>query len=98
MTTASEPVTETTSETTTSAPDEPRLLGDTDGNGVISINDALEVLKHLAKLTSTLDESPTNMLNAIIVSEGSPTINDALEILKYLAKLDSKAGTWTVDS
>ncbi|MCL1866495.1 MAG: glycosyl hydrolase 53 family protein [Oscillospiraceae bacterium] len=98
MTTASEPVTETTSETTTSAPDEPRLLGDADGNGVISINDALEVLKHLAKLTSTLDESPTNMLNAIIVSEGSPTINDALEILKYLAKLDSKAGTWTVDS
>jgi endoglucanase len=60
----------------------------------ITINDALEVLKFLAKLDSTLTAgsdvlSPSEAMSAarITVESGNPTINCALEILKHLAKL-----------
>jgi hypothetical protein len=57
------------------------MNGDVNGDGVVNIADALEILKFLAKLDS-----------AVHVPSGTspPTINDALEILKYLAKLDNK--------
>jgi hypothetical protein len=47
--------------------------GDVDGDGSITINDALEILKYLAGLESAVDFEAT--------------IDDALEILKYLAGL-----------
>jgi len=65
-------------------------LGDITGTGSIGIMDALEILKHLAKLT-TLEG---HALNAAIIIQGNnkttPTILDALEILKYLAKLPNE--------
>jgi endoglucanase len=78
-----EPVPETTEpvpETTEPVPEttEPKPVsrpGDIDGDGVITINDALEVLKYLAGLDSAVDFEAT--------------IDDALEILKYLAGLPS---------
>jgi hypothetical protein len=80
--------TTTTSESTT-IPATERLNGDVDGNGIVTINDALEILKYLAKLPSSLD-APDSKQAACIVSESAPTINDALEVLKKLAKLPNK--------
>jgi hypothetical protein len=63
--------------------------GDVDGDGRITINDALEILKYLAKLDSKIEHGNDAWNAALIVSKSSPAIADALEILKYLAKLDS---------
>jgi endoglucanase len=51
-----------------------------------SINDALEILKHLAKL-SVLNAEQTELYD--FFGNGGITINNALEILKHLARLDS---------
>jgi uncharacterized protein YkwD len=51
----------------------------------LDINDALNILKHLAKL-QPLTTQQTQLYNVDRSSQGV-TINDALEILKYLAKL-----------
>jgi hypothetical protein len=48
---------------------------------VVNINDALEVLKHLAKLES-------------VIRVQGVTINDALDILKHLAKMPSTMRTY----
>jgi len=53
--------------------------GDVNGDGVININDALEILKFLAGVASVVTEQPG--------AANAPTINDALEILKRLAGL-----------
>jgi hypothetical protein len=57
----------------------------------VTIGDALEILKHLAKLPSEVAKGGRHLQAALIVNPNapSPTINDALEILKFLAKLDS---------
>ncbi|MCL1866165.1 MAG: hypothetical protein FWF82_02020 [Oscillospiraceae bacterium] len=65
------------------------------GNDNISINDALEILKYLAKLPGTVIESNESAKNAAMITDKSKedkvvAINDALEVLKYLAKLDSQ--------
>jgi general stress protein 26 len=69
-------------------------LGDVDGNGIIQIVDALEILKFLAGLQSLLvtDTTGTAMTAARITVEApaNPTINCVLEILKYLAGLPNK--------
>jgi uncharacterized repeat protein (TIGR02543 family) len=66
-------------------------LGSISGDGNVTIGDALEILKYLAKLPSAV--SPANPVAwsaaRITAPEGTPTIGDALEILKYLAKLPS---------
>jgi hypothetical protein len=80
---------QTTPQTTTTEQAPVHMPGDVDLNGRITINDALEILKYLAKLESIVNEEPQSFLNASIVGD-SPTINDALEILKHLAKLDSR--------
>jgi hypothetical protein len=49
------------------------IPGDVNGDGVVDIQDALEILKYLAGLESVVDFEAD--------------INDALEILKYLAGL-----------
>ncbi|MCL1866423.1 MAG: hypothetical protein FWF82_03330 [Oscillospiraceae bacterium] len=66
-----------------------RKLGDIDGDGNVDINDALNILKYLAKLDCAVSENDCNYSSALITSD-IPTINDALEILKKLAKLPNK--------
>jgi hypothetical protein len=56
----------------------------------ITINDALEILKYLAKLDSKIEQGNEAWFAALITESERPTINDALEILKHLAKLPSK--------
>ncbi|MCL1866794.1 MAG: leucine-rich repeat protein, partial [Oscillospiraceae bacterium] len=68
---------------------QPYSKGDVLGNGTISVNDALEILKYLAKLPSEIEVTPDSLKAACITGEETPTINDALEILKCLAKLES---------
>jgi uncharacterized repeat protein (TIGR02543 family) len=77
-----------------------RLLGDVNGDGDITILDALEVLKFLAgiKNNAISDDGGegSDAWNAAIIhpplSEGQrrPAIGDVLEILKKLAKLSNK--------
>jgi hypothetical protein len=96
VTTTSPDTTETA--TTTTVTDPPRLLGDVDGNGVVTINDALEILRYLAKLPSEVTASTAAFDAACILRDPhtdydvpyKPTINDALEILKKLAKLANR--------
>jgi hypothetical protein len=59
-----------------------RQRGDVDGFDGVTINDALEILKHLAGISTLTD---CNLAAALITGDAQPTINDALEILKYLA-------------
>jgi endoglucanase len=65
----------TTAQTTTPQPEPEFSFYDMNQDGVVDINDALEVLKSLARLPSTV--------------EVEVTIDVALEILKYLAGLPS---------
>gem|GEM_PF-4096107 len=73
-----------------------REIGQVLGNDTISISDALEILRYLAKLPSVIENDPAAFDAACILrnpnteEEYKPTISDALEILKYLAKLDNK--------
>ncbi|MCL1866887.1 MAG: hypothetical protein FWF82_05710, partial [Oscillospiraceae bacterium] len=78
--------------------------GDVTGSGSVTISDALEILKYLAKLDCGIENNPKSRIAATCASRGGttdspggienidtavPTVGDALEILKYLAKLDS---------
>jgi hypothetical protein len=65
------------------------LRGDVTGTGVITINDALEIIVYLAGLDSVLDNPASFDAARAITGGASPTINDALEILMYLAGLPS---------
>ena len=57
-------------------------------NDTVTINDALEILKYLAKLDCMIEEGNESWYAALITNGTFPTVRDALEILKYLAKLD----------
>jgi hypothetical protein len=69
------------------------LIGDVDNNGVVSIIDALEILKYLAGIDGILDNSNAAVNHALILpssrENGSPVIGDVLEILKALADIPS---------
>jgi hypothetical protein len=72
-------------------------MGDLTRKGTVTIADALEILKFLAKLESVVSaDNPIAWDAARIMTPGigSPAIGDALEVLKHLAKLESKAGIW----
>lgn len=62
----------------------PYTLGDVNDNGKIQANDAMLVLRHVAKLV-TLDE--TAQLAADVNGNGKIQANDAMLILRYVAKL-----------
>ncbi|MCL1866505.1 MAG: DUF5050 domain-containing protein, partial [Oscillospiraceae bacterium] len=68
-------------------------LGDVDGDGVVTVSDALEILKYLAKLPDNVitkgGKGSPAWNSAIIKGGDAPSIGDALEILKKLAKLDN---------
>jgi hypothetical protein len=67
---------------------EPYRKGDVDGDGEVTISDALEILKYLAKMDSTLKGNPEALSAGNTSNDGNlPTISDVLEILKKLAKM-----------
>ncbi|MCL1882017.1 MAG: InlB B-repeat-containing protein, partial [Oscillospiraceae bacterium] len=68
--------------------------GDVDGDGRITINDALQVQRHIVGLSSTIDGNNANgrsaLRAALICREtGSPSINDALAIQRRLVGLST---------
>jgi hypothetical protein len=63
------------------------LRGDANGDGIVDISDALEILKYLAELNNLIENNPENYSAADVDEDGEITIQDALEILKYLAEL-----------
>ncbi|MCL2036863.1 MAG: hypothetical protein FWG83_05715 [Oscillospiraceae bacterium] len=69
------------------------VLGDIDGNGVVAIADALEILKYLAGMNSQVEPN-TKAWAASLITPASraadkPAIGDVLEILKKLAGMTS---------
>jgi hypothetical protein len=73
------------------AGDDRYRLGDVNGDGRVTIADALEILKFLAKLDSNVTDNSFSLRSSLISEpfRSSPTITDALEVLRYLAKLNS---------
>ncbi|MCL2036679.1 MAG: hypothetical protein FWG83_04745 [Oscillospiraceae bacterium] len=76
------------------------IRGDANGDGTVTIADALEILKYLAKMNSTITpKDSSNWNNAIITlasyDKGEPGIADVLEILKKLAKMTNEIDTPT---
>ncbi|MCL2037316.1 MAG: dockerin type I domain-containing protein [Oscillospiraceae bacterium] len=66
-----------------------RETGDVDGDGVVAINDALEILKYLAGMSSKIETSDFAFNAAKITGGETPAIADVLEILKHLAGMTS---------
>jgi hypothetical protein len=60
--------------------------GDVDGDGEITVMDALEILKHLAGISTLTGQG---LAAALITGESQPTVADALEILKKIAGIES---------
>jgi hypothetical protein len=81
-----ERTTATTPISTAAPPMQSRELGDVDGDGEITIADALEILKFLAGISTLSGDS---LAAARITGGDEPTIADALEILKYLAGISN---------
>ena len=76
--------TEITPTETSGVVDETITLGEVNDDGNIDAKDALDVLKHAAKLVK-FDES--KLLAADVTGDGKVDASDALEILKYSARL-----------
>ncbi|MCL1866389.1 MAG: hypothetical protein FWF82_03150 [Oscillospiraceae bacterium] len=64
-----------------------RAVGDVDGDGVITIQDAVEIMRYLAKLKSDIDNNDFAYKAACVRGGDSPGIKDALAIMKILAKV-----------
>jgi len=83
-----------TTPATTTEPSGELLYGDVDGNGVVNINDALEILKFLAGISNLVDDDEIARQRSQILPASKdakkPQIGDALEILKFLAGLPSE--------
>ncbi|MCL2037116.1 MAG: hypothetical protein FWG83_07020 [Oscillospiraceae bacterium] len=71
------------------------IRGDANLDGLVTIADALEILKHLAGMDSAIQNSQNSQnsdkswRNSIITGGEEPSIADVLEILKALAKMES---------
>ena len=75
-----------TTKTTTVLPDEAKndyFMGDVNGDGYVSVADAIEVQRVIANLTSVDDLANT----ADIDHSGSITVADAIEIQRYIANI-----------
>jgi hypothetical protein len=65
-------------------------LGDVNGDGEITLDDAVWILKYVAGIGSDYTHTRHASLNAARITGGeSPTVLDALEILKYIAGMDN---------
>ena len=65
--------------------------GDPDGDGEITVNDALKALRVAAKLAEATDEM---IACCDIDGDGEITVNDALKILRVAAKLADESSLW----
>ena len=61
------------------------ILGDADGDGEVTIFDALEIALYIAGKTSALDGDASRLAAADVDKDGEVTIFDALEIALYIA-------------
>ena len=59
-------------------------MGDIDGDGKVTIFDALEILKKLIKIKSKVDTCEFSFKASLIKKGIAPTIFDTIEILKYV--------------
>ncbi len=66
-------------------PDDNKLMGDLDGDGVVSILDATAIQRHIAKLKLLTDEQ---MILAELDGDGVISVMDATAIQRKIAKLD----------
>jgi hypothetical protein len=68
-------------------------VGDVNNDGVVTIDDALEILKYLAGIRGRINNNGIALNHALILPSsreaGEPSIGDALEIIKALAGLPS---------
>ena len=75
-------------------PTEPYLLGDSDGDGIVTVLDATKIQRILA----VLDEDPDGMITLRGAVDGAATLNimHATAIQRYLADFEVSApvGTW----
>ena len=74
------------------------LIGDVDNNGMVTITDALEILKFLAGLENLIEGDDPIALRHSLTLESSveankPAILDVLEVLKALARLPNTTVT-----
>jgi hypothetical protein len=73
--------------------------GDVNGDGVVNIHDALEILKYVSGVDTLIrarndNDNPSIWLNAQVTANSRETdeitVFDAIEILKYIAGMDSE--------
>ena len=74
-----------------------RILKSSHDNDRVTIGDAMEVFKYLARMSSLVNEKNEREWNAALITLASqrankPGVSDAMEILKYLARMDSVLG------
>jgi hypothetical protein len=71
--------------------DETRFrLGDVNGDDVIDIRDAIQILRYLAGMTNIIDNSTLAAAAATIASQDEPAIGDVVQILRYLAGMSNQ--------
>jgi len=63
----------------------PGLKGDVNLDGKVTVDDAILLLKHIAKITNITDELA--LYNAEVTGNTSLSVSDATKILKYVAKI-----------
>jgi hypothetical protein len=66
---------------------EPHALGDVNGDGIISIADAIQILRFVAGLSSVIEPDNAAWNSALITGGDRPNVNDAVQILRYLVWL-----------
>jgi predicted chitinase len=64
-------------------------LGDINGDGEITVVDALQILRYIVGLSSMVNCCATSRQAALISNQNSPAVRCALEILRYVVGLQS---------
>jgi hypothetical protein len=63
-------------------------IGDVNGDGVIDVLDAIEILRFALDLPSVLDDCPIARKAALVVSDDEPGVADAIAILRHVVGLE----------
>jgi hypothetical protein len=66
-----------------------RMRGDVNGDGVVNISDAIEILRFLAGMSNIIDSNEQAFNAARILGRSYPEIGDVIEILRYLAGMNN---------
>jgi hypothetical protein len=64
-----------------------RLPGDVNGDGVINVADALQILRHIVGLSSNINDCEDAFNAARITGEPRPVVVDALQVLRKVVNL-----------